>query len=51
MAVHQKMPTTHKRSSAATGKSKVISSKTLTGVRGGSTKMFGKQTVKAAKSR
>ena len=33
----------------AVGKSKVISSSTGTAVRGGSTKMFGKQTVKPAK--
>lgn len=45
------IPTTSKRSSPFTGKSKVISSKTLTPVRGGKVKMFGKQTVKAAKAR
>jgi hypothetical protein len=40
-----------KRSGAYTGKSKVISTGKLTPVRGGSTHMFGQQTVKAAKAR
>jgi hypothetical protein len=41
-----------KRSSSFTGKSKVISTKTMTPVRGGSSNhMFGRQTVKAAKAR
>lgn len=35
----------------AVGKSKVISSGKLTPVRGGSTKMFGQQSVKAGKPR
>lgn len=45
------MPTTNKRSTAMVGKSKVISSKKMAGVRGGKTKMFGQQTVKVAKAR
>jgi hypothetical protein len=40
---------TKKSSQAATGKSKVISSSTPSGVRGGKGKMFGKQSVKATK--
>jgi hypothetical protein len=47
----KKLPTTSKSSSAATGKSKVISSSTPSGVRGGKGKMFGKQSVSAAKAK
>jgi hypothetical protein len=44
------LPKSGKSSQAATGKSKVISSGPLKGkVSGGSGKMFGKQSVKAAK--
>lgn len=46
------MPTTNKRSTAFTGKSKVISTGKFPTVRGGSgNHMFGKQSVKAAKAR
>lgn len=44
----KKTASTNKSSQAATGKSKVISSSTPSGVRGGKGKMFGKQSVKAA---
>jgi len=42
---------TNKRSSSFTGKSKVISSGKLPGMKLGGNKMFGRQTVKAAKPR
>lgn len=47
----KKTPTTSASSQAATGKSKVISSSTGPGVRGGNTKMFGKQSAQAAKAK
>lgn len=48
----KKIGTTNTSSSAAVGKSKVISSSTGNFKHGGGkTKMFGKQTVKAAKAR
>lgn len=45
------MPKIKQSAQAASGRSKVISTGKLAGVRGGSTKMFGKQTVKAAKAK
>jgi hypothetical protein len=47
------LPKSGKSSQAATGKSKVISSGPLGKgtVKGGNTKMFGKQSVKASKKR
>lgn len=38
-------------SGRAVGKSKVIKTGTMAGVRGGNAKMFGKQSVKPAKAR
>lgn len=44
-------PKSSQAGSASTGKSKVISTSTPAGVRGGKTKMFGKQSSAPAKAR